>query len=219
MLDFHWVAQHNKRRRRRARRRGRRYKQTKKPVASSRHYPWAGCCRPVRVTGVRHGDGVCVCVLLSEASCDACECSVNRAIDCASARTSVAECCNERSTAVSWTRAPAWRCALSALKQDPAAQLDKRCARPCIQMGDVKLNAASAPIHSCWHPRRAGSVFSTFGIKLVSAFGRRAPLLFLRLVVRHRCTWYKEVSLAGETAADGGQIGFLGRIDLSFLID
>ena len=33
-----------------------------------------------RVLCVRFGDGVCVCVLLSEASCDACECSVNCAI-------------------------------------------------------------------------------------------------------------------------------------------
>ena len=95
---------------------------------------------------------------------DLCACSVNRAIDCASARTSVADCCNERSTAVSWTHAPFLRCALSALKQDPAAQLDKRCARAYMQLGDVELNAASAPIHSCWHPRpvAVAAAFSSF---------------------------------------------------------
>ena len=91
-----------------------------------------------------------------------CVCSVNCAIDCTSARTSAADRCNGRSTAVSWTHAPVWRFALTALKQDPAAQLDKRCARPYIHMGDVKLNAACAPIHSCWHPRPTGSQFSTF---------------------------------------------------------
>ena len=41
------------------------------------------CVRRVWVRG--GGDDVCVYVLLSEASCDACECSVNRAIGYASA--------------------------------------------------------------------------------------------------------------------------------------
>ena len=45
------------------------------------------------------GDDVCVYVLLSEASSDACESSANLLLIARPARTSVADRCNERSTA------------------------------------------------------------------------------------------------------------------------
>ena len=73
---------------------------------------------------------------------------------------------------------PVCGCALTALKQDPAAQLDKRCARPYILLGDVKLNAASAPIHSCWHPRPLAADLAAFAIKLMNfAAARYARIL------------------------------------------
>ena len=137
------------------------------------------------------GGGVCVCVQLSIVL---------------SMRVLANECSGplpRRGT----LHAPGWRCALSALKQDPAAQLDKRCARAYMQLGDVKLNAASAPIHSCWHPRPVAANLAQLASSL-RFLGRRAPLVLLHPTMRHRCTCYQEASWTENDPAAGEQIGF-----------
>ena len=112
--------------------------------------------------------------------------------------------------------APGWRCALSALKQDPAAQLDKRCARAYMQLGDVKLNAASAPIHSCWHPRPVAANLAPFWHQVCLRFGAVAQAVFLQpTTMRHRYTHHQEVSLVGNKPRTLKEIGFLERRVLS----